>query len=117
MAAAMANTGAVRRTDPQLVRFCNEDLLLPERLEADRVEAQMADGFLLGCVVAAIAPSVGLRLPEGFVEQLSRHDPTTVGRLQNFAGTSPPFSAANSMTKRCTVSYGAPMSDTGQLLP
>ena len=74
MAAAMANTGAVRRTDPQLVRFCNEDLLLPERLEADRVEAQMADGFLLGCVVAAIAPSVGLRLPVGDARDIDPAD-------------------------------------------
>jgi hypothetical protein len=70
------------RTDPQLVRFCNEDLLLPARLDADRVEQQLADGFILGCVLAAVAPAVGLRLPEGFVRSLSRDDETTVGRLQ-----------------------------------
>jgi hypothetical protein len=82
-----------RRTDPQLVRFCNEDLLLPEHVDADRVEAQFADGFLIGCVVAAISPICGHKVPKGFVESLSRHDETTVGRLDNFEKLKPQLQA------------------------
>jgi len=82
-----------RRTDPQLVRFCNEDLLLPERISPDAVESQFADGFLIGCIVAAISPICGHRVPKGFVESLSRHDDTTVGRLDNFEKIKPQLEA------------------------
>ena len=78
-----------RRTDPQLVRFCNEDFLLPERIDAEKVEAQFADGFLLGCIIAAISPICGHRVPKGFIESLSRHDDTTVGRLDNYEKIKP----------------------------
>lgn len=82
-----------RRTDPQLVRFCNEDLLLPERIDAEKVEAQFADGFLLGCIIAAISPICGHRVPKGFIESLSRHDNTTVGRLDNYEKIKPQLEA------------------------
>lgn len=72
------------RHDPQLIRWCNEDLSLPSYIQPDTVEEQFSNGYLYGCIIYNIAPIMNIRLPDNYLKSFIQNDNTTATKVSNF---------------------------------
>ena len=70
--------------DPQLVRWCNDDLRLPITVSTEGFERQFANGVLVASVLAKLTSSGLLPpLPDGAFDTLDNRQ-TTAAKLENF---------------------------------